>query len=208
MSESTSNPYAAPSVAQTLYAPEEDTIFVHRTTSRNLWSVLGSLPLLIGTMVITANVYGLLTEPSPSVSSSQEVALGIGIACLFLGFSAYVVMGFISPRVWEFRVNRQFVSWRKPWPSARENQIAVSSIDRVEFHGNVLMIVTLEGERDYPPVHSYGGAVESAIEAIKVAVRDRDPSTLVRERRTTESVSLMRRLGRVVASIGRLFRRK
>lgn len=206
VSDSTRNPYAPPSVPETAHESGHETLFVHRVTSRNIWAIVGSVPILLCTFVALGNAYTVFSDYLLYKPSNREIAFCLSMSGVFVGLSAFVIAGFVVPRVWEFQVNRQFVSWRVPWPNASEHQVQVASIDRVEYRGNALAIVTLEGECLYPPVYTYGGSVEPVIAAITLAVRDRAPQTVVRERKTVESVSLMRRLGQLIGAISRMFR--
>lgn len=130
-----------------------------------------------------------------------------GVCAGFIALSAFLIACLIVPRVWEFRVDREFVSWTTPWPFSVSRQVAVSTIDRVEYQGSAIAIVTSEGSFEHPPALAYGSLVEPVIAAITAAIQNRYPETVVRKRKSVESVSLMRRFGQLIGAILRLFRK-
>lgn len=189
------NPYSAPTVEQTAYSSADEVLFEFRRSSRNLLSIVASLPLLFAAVVIVVQVVSGWEQ----ISSNAELLTAASIATLlFSAFLTYVFYGLVWPRIYEFRVDREFVSWQSPWPNSSEGRIPISTIERVEFHGAAVAMFTSSGDRYCPPKQSYGGESDEVVEAITLAVSKREPQTIAAKTVHVESLSLMRRFGRLV----------
>lgn len=204
-----SNPYAPPSVDRTM-ARENETLYVYRSSSRNPWFVLTSLPIVFATVAVINQLLnaGFQRQPGIPAGDNRELIAIALVSTLLLSVSIFFLAGLIVPRVWSFYVDREFVTWRTPWPRSTEVRVPVSSISRVEYHGPTIAIQTEDGGSHIPVHYTYGGQTEEVIEAIKDAVLERDPHTRVHQHRQIETLSMMRNMGRMVGGAFRLFRRQ
>ena len=201
------NPYAPPEVERTAFRSPHEVLFEHRHSSRNVFGAI--ITFLVGCLAISLLVQFagelLRLRSMGTVLSSADYLVATCSALFWVALSAWLVFGLVSPRITQFRVDREFVYWRTPWPRITELRIPVTSISRVEYEGTQVSIAT--SERTYrPPLRAYGKQSEEVLEAIKAAVNESEPSTRVSEVHRTTSVSLMRMLGRGVGYVLRMFR--
>ena len=193
------NPYAPPSVDHTT-ARENETLFEYRSTSRNPFFILTSLPIIFATVAVTIQILNqsLLRPAGVPLANRRELIAGSIAASLLLSFSLFFIAGIMVPRVWRFYVDREFVTWQTPWPRSSEVRVPVNTISRVEYHGPTISITTEDGGTHTPLKYTYGEQSNEVVEAIKDAVQERDPSTRIHQHRQIESSSLMRQFGRLV----------
>lgn len=194
------NPYAPPAVAQTVNKLPNETLFHYRYSTRNLGTTIAVLPLLTLAAMPAIGVLraGALPQQFPSQLLFPLVA-AIVFLLICVGGIFYIA---IRPRVWEFRVERESVCWRTPWPRAAENQLQTSSIERVEYLGQDITIDTIEGERFEPIRSTHGWNAIAVVEAIKAAITEQEPRTRVQQ----HSESTWRTLGQYVGRILRWLR--
>jgi len=198
----TQNPYSAPKVEQTLEQVASDVLFEYSHSSRNRTSLVACMPIAFGSVAMLRMAWLTLVSPVRG-SVPEQALLAIAYAVMLIAILSLVVW----PRVFEFRVDRELVSWRKPWPRAYEVRLPVTSIERVDYQGNAITILTTDGNRYQPKAFNHGYATEEVVEAIAAAVSEREPQTTVRKTRQTVRVSWMRSLGRAAGSFFRLFRK-
>ena len=194
------NPYAPPEVERTVYRSPHEILFEYQRSSRNVGSFV--LSVVVGLLAIS-----ILMQVVSELFNARSNGIVLGADDLFFGFlglafwlalSAWLITGIVSPRFVQFRVDREFVSWRAPWPRASEGRILVTSVVRVEYEGTQVTIATDDKNWHRPPPRTYGNQTEEVLEAIKAAVNESEPRTRVSESHRTTSISLMRWLGRAV----------
>jgi hypothetical protein len=193
------NPYAPPSVDRTI-ARENETLFEYKSTSRNPFFVITSLPIIFATVVVISQLLkqSLLSPAGVAAANRHELIAASIAAALLLSFSLFFIAGLIVPRVWSFCVDREFVTWRTPWPRSTEMRVPVTAISRVEFQGPTISILTEGGRPHVPLQYTYGGQTDEVVEAIKDAVLERDPTIRIHQHGQIDDRSLMRRFGRLV----------